>query len=60
MSLPKEKNNRVEEGLEIVVAIDFRGRVQPNISEDLHPDDGVDEEEHSDQEADIRESLEIL
>ena len=34
--------------------------VEVDVAKDLHPDDGVDEEQHGDQENDVRKSFETL
>jgi hypothetical protein len=41
----------------VVVPLDGRVRVQSDVAEQLHPDDGVDEEEHQHQHHDVGKSL---
>jgi len=43
--------------LEIVVPVDFRVWVQLNVAKNLHPDDGVYEEQHADQQAYVGQGL---
>ena len=35
-------------------------RIESNVSEDLHSDDGINEEQHGDEQNDIRQSFEWL
>ena len=72
---PEKEEDGVEEGAEVVVAVDIRRRLKLDASKHLqrsirgrktsaselmtsvthlHADDGVDEEEHSDQQHDVR------
>lgn len=39
--------------------VDFRGGVQLNVAENLHPDDGVYEEQHADQQAHVGQGLRL-
>jgi len=43
--------------LEIVVPVDFRVRIQLDVAENLHPNDGVYEEQHADQQTYIGKGL---
>lgn len=59
---PEEKHERLEEGPEVIVLRDLEFilvavlvfPVNADVAKHLHPDDGVDEEEHGDQQTDIR------
>ncbi len=42
---------------EVVVPLDGRGRVEHEAAEQLHAHDGVDEEQHAHQHANIRQGL---
>ena len=42
---------------EVVVPLDGRVGQEGQAAEELHPDDGVDEEQHSHQHADVRQGL---
>ena len=44
--------------MKVDVSIVVRVRVENNIPKHLHPDDGVDEEQHPNQEDDIRQCFE--
>ena len=46
--------------MEVDMSVVFCVRIESNVSKDLHSDDGVDEKEHSDQQNDVRQSLEGL
>ena len=50
----KKHQNGLAEGMKVDVPIVLRVRVEANVTKDLHAYDGVDEEEHGDQEDDIR------
>jgi len=43
--------------LEIVVPVDFRVRIQLDVAENLHSDDGIYEEQHADQQAYVGQGL---
>ena len=43
----------------VVVPFDGRVGIQNDVSKQLHPDDGVDEEQHDHQHHDVRKSLKI-
>lgn len=43
--------------MEIIVPVDVRLRVQLNVAEDLHADDGVYEKQHADQQTDVGQCL---
>lgn len=55
--VPEQKDDGVREGAEVVVPSDLGGRVEGYVAEDLHPDDGEDEEEHPDEQDDVRQGL---
>ena len=57
---PEQDHDARAEGLEVDVSVVLRPRDEPEVPKDLHPDDGVDEEEHGDQQDDVRERLEGL
>ena len=56
---PEEKHERLEEVAEVVVALEGGARVQLDVAEELHADDGVDEEQHEHEQPDVRQSLEL-
>ena len=56
---PEEKHDRLEEVAEVVVALEGGARVQLDVAEELHADDGVDEEQHEHEQPDVRQSLEL-
>lgn len=57
---PKQQHERLREHLEVVVPIDGALRVELDVAKHLHTDDGVDEEEHSDEQTDVGKRLERL
>ena len=54
----EEQQHGPAEALEVVVTVDVRLVVQRDTTEDLHPDDAVDEEDECDQDGDPGKSLE--
>ena len=57
-ALPKENEQRVEERLKVVVHVDRRVVVQSDLAEHLHADDGIDEEEHCNEQRNVWQRLE--
>ena len=57
-ALPKENQQRVEERLKVVVRVDRRVFVQSDLAEHLHADDGIDEEEHRNEQCNVWQRLE--
>jgi hypothetical protein len=47
----------VRKGLEVVVAVDLSLIVQADLAKHLHADDSVDEEQHHDQQGNVRQRL---
>ena len=56
----KQQHERLREYLEVVVSIDGALRVELDVAKHLHTDNGVDEEEHSDEKTDVGKRLERL
>ncbi len=54
---PEQEHQRLPDVSEVVVALYGGLRVQGHGAKQLHPHDGVDEEQHAHQHADIWESL---
>ena len=55
--LPEQELDSLGEVLEVVMAVDRPSRVEANITEDLHANNGVEEEEHGDEQADVGQGL---
>jgi hypothetical protein len=55
--IPEEEHERLEDMSEVVVALDGRVGDEGEAAEELHPDDGVDEEQHTHQHADVWQCL---
>ena len=58
--LPEKDHDAGPEGLEVDVAVVLGVRVEADVTEDLHPDDCVDEEQHGDEQDDVGQGLEGL
>lgn len=56
----KQQHERLRKHLKVVVAIDGTLRVELDVAEHLHTDDGVDEKEHGDEQAYVGQRLERL
>ena len=56
---PEEEHDRLEEVAEVVVALEGGARVELDVAEELHADDGVDEEQHEHEQPDVRQGLEL-
>ena len=57
VKVPEEQHEGLEDMSEVVVPLDGRVGDQREAAEELHPDDGVDEEQHPHQHADVRQGL---
>ena len=57
---PEEEHEGLEEVAEVVVALEGGARVELDVAEQLHPDDGVDEEQHEHEQPDVRQSLKVV
>ena len=57
---PEEEQDGLEEGSEVVVALEGGARVELDVAEELHPDDGVDEEQHEHEQPDVRQGLKVV
>ena len=44
----------------MVVALEGGARVELDVAEELHPDDGVDEEQHEHEQPDVRQGLKVV
>ena len=56
----EQHHESLEDGPEVVVAFNGSVGVQVDVAEELHPDDGVDEEQHDHQHHDVRQGLDGL
>ena len=56
---PEEEHEGLEEVSEVVVALEGGARVELDVAEELHADDGVDEEQHEHEQPDIRQGLQL-
>ena len=54
---PEEEHEGLEEVAEVVVALEGGARVELDVAEELHADDGVDEEQHEHEQPDVRQGL---
>ena len=57
--VPEEEQERGEDAAKVVVALDGGGGVEGEGAKELHPHDGVDEEEHAHQQAHVGKSLQV-
>ena len=57
INLPKENQDGGNEWLKVDMSIVVRVRIEHNVPEYLHPNDGVNEEQHPDQEDNVGQSL---
>ena len=55
--IPEEHQDAGSEGMEVDVSVVLCVRIESNVAKDLHPDDGVNEEQHGNEQDDIRQSL---
>ena len=44
----------------MVVALEGGARVELDVAEELHPDDGEDEEQHEHEQPDVRQGLKVV
>ena len=56
---PEKQHERLEDVSEVVVALDRSVGDEGQAAEQLHADDGVDEEQHPHQHANVRQSLKV-
>ena len=58
--IPEQDHDARAEGLEVDVPVVLGARDELEVAEDLHADDGVDKEEHGNEEDDVGKGLEGL